>query len=72
MYLPAVYHLIPGKHGGDSMSDLTTLSQESGFPEDYLLLLKGIQDGTESDYSDEDALQVEELDEQLRDLEIED
>jgi hypothetical protein len=54
------------------MSDLTTLSQQSGFPEDYLTFLKSIQDGTETDYSDEDALEAEELDEELRDLNLED
>lgn len=52
--------------------DLTNLSQQSGYPADYLLLLKGIQDGTDTDYSDEDALAVEELDQDLRNLVLED
>lgn len=50
------------------MSDLTNLSQQSGFPEDYLTFLKSINDGTELDYSDEDALEAEELDTELRTL----
>ena len=52
------------------MSDLTTLSEQSGFPEDYLTFLKDIQDGATLDYSDEDALEAEEMDAELRTLEI--
>jgi len=52
--------------------DLANLSQQSGFPEDYLQHLKNIQDGATLDYSDEDALEAEELDAKLRSLEIED